>query len=74
MDFRVLTTAQELLAFCKSSQDVDWLALDTEFIRESTYYPNLCLVQIASQRDIVCVDTVAIDDLSSLRELFTSLL
>ena len=69
MEFRVLTTTQELISFCKSSQDAGWLALDTEFIREKTYYPNLCLVQIASARDIVCVDTIAINDLSPLREL-----
>lgn len=69
MEFKIITTTQELMAFCKASQDVDWLALDTEFIREKTYYPNLCLVQIASERDIVCIDTIAIDDLSSLKEL-----
>ncbi|MGH1537988.1 MAG: ribonuclease D [Gammaproteobacteria bacterium] len=69
MEFRVLTTTQELNAFCKASHDVTWLALDTEFIREKTYYPNLCLVQIASEKDIVCVDTIAIDNLSSLKEL-----
>ncbi len=69
MEFRILTTKQELETFCKASYDVDWLALDTEFIRERTYYPNLCLVQIASDRDIVCVDTIAIKDLSALRKL-----
>lgn len=69
MEFRILTTNQELEAFCKASRNVDWLALDTEFIRESTYYPKLCLVQIASARDIVCIDTIAIEDLSSLRKL-----
>lgn len=69
MEFKIITTTQELIAFCKASHDVDWLALDTEFIRERTYYPNLCLVQIASERDIVCVDTIAINDLSSLKEL-----
>ena len=69
MEFKILTTTQELVAFCKASYDVTWLALDTEFIRESTYYPNLCLVQIASERDIVCIDTIAIDNLSSLKEL-----
>ena len=69
MEFKILTTTQELKAFCKASQGVCWLALDTEFIRERTYYPNLCLVQIATERDIVCIDTIAIDDLSPLREL-----
>ncbi|MEJ2116166.1 MAG: ribonuclease D, partial [Gammaproteobacteria bacterium] len=69
MEFRVLTTTQELVSFCKASQDAGWLALDTEFIREKTYYPNLCLVQIASAREIVCVDTIAINELSPLKEL-----
>ena len=69
MEFKIITTSQELVAFCNASHDVDWLALDTEFIREKTYYPNLCLVQIASQRNIVCIDTITIDDLSSLKEL-----
>lgn len=69
MDFKIITTTQELSTFCKASHDVDWLALDTEFIREKTYYPNLCLVQIASEQEIACVDTLAIEDLSSLKEL-----
>jgi ribonuclease D len=69
MEFRILTTTQELESFCKASNDVDWLALDTEFIRESTYYPNLCLVQIASDQDIVCIDTIAIKDLTALGKL-----
>lgn len=69
MDFRLITSTHDLVAFCKASSDTEWLALDTEFIREKTYYPNLCLVQIASARDMVCIDTIAIKDLSALRDL-----
>ena len=69
MDFRLITSTHDLIAFCKASADAKWLALDTEFIREKTYYPNLCLVQIASARDMVCIDTIAIKDLSALRDL-----
>lgn len=47
----------------------DSLGLDTEFVRERTYYPQLCLVQLATAGRIVCVDTLACDDLSPLAEL-----
>ena len=69
MDFRLITSTHDLVAFCKASSNTEWLALDTEFIREKTYYPNLCLVQIASAQDMVCIDTLAIKDLSALRDL-----
>lgn len=35
------------------------LALDTEFVREKTYFPQLCLVQIATPRQLACVDCLA---------------
>lgn len=38
------------------------LALDTEFVRERTYYPRLCLVQAAQGGDILLVDAIAIPD------------
>ena len=38
------------------------LALDTEFVRERTYYPRLCLVQVAAAGDILLVDAIAIPD------------
>ena len=37
------------------------LAVDTEFVREKTYFPQLCLLQIATARTIVCIDCLAID-------------
>jgi len=40
------------------------LALDTEFVREKTYYPQLCLVQIAAGDSIACIDCLAAIDLA----------
>ena len=45
------------------------IALDTEFLRERTYFPVLCLVQIASPSGVALVDPLAIEDLTPLAAL-----
>ena len=50
-------------------QPASAFALDTEFMRERTYYPQLCLVQIAGPDLIACIDPLAIEDLKPLDEL-----
>ncbi|MBI4694809.1 MAG: ribonuclease D [Gammaproteobacteria bacterium] len=39
-----------------------WLAIDTEFMRVSTYYPELCLVQVATATELLCIDTLALPE------------
>lgn len=48
------------------------VALDTEFMRDRTFYPKLCLVQLASPQGIFCIDPLAIDDLAPLEALLTN--
>ena len=60
---------QDLKAFCERATSSKILAVDTEFLREKTYYPKLCLIQIATYEESACVDPLAIDDLSPLRDL-----
>lgn len=46
-----------------------FLALDTEFLRERTYYPQLCLVQVAApEGDAILLDPIADDDMTDLEE------
>jgi ribonuclease D len=46
-------------------------AIDTEFVREKTYYPQLCLVQIATKDQVACIDCLAPIDASPIYdELF----
>lgn len=64
-----ITDATALNALVDSIRQADWLALDTEFMREKTYYPQLCLLQLATEDVIACVDPLALDDLSPLYEV-----
>src|SRR5882672_1280152 len=61
-------TALEALA--ANLRSAPAFALDTEFMRERTYYPQLCLVQLAGPELIACIDPLAIEDLTVLDELF----
>lgn len=67
--FSTITCKRDLECFIKRAQSSSYLALDTEFLREKTYYPKLCLIQIASEEEIVLIDPLAIDDLSILASL-----
>jgi ribonuclease D len=53
---RLISTTQELAQVCTRLGEHDFVAVDTEFIREQTYWPRLCLVQLAGPRDEALVD------------------
>jgi ribonuclease D len=57
----MIDTADALTAFTARAARADALALDTEFMREKTYRAELCLLQIADDREAVCIDPIALD-------------
>jgi len=67
--YAFIDSADDLEAFCQSLQGESWLALDTEFIREKTYYPQLCLLQVGVPGNLACIDPIALKDLSPLLEV-----
>ena len=58
-----------LEAFVRRARTTQVLAIDTEFLREKTYYPKLCLMQMATDDERVIIDPFSVDDLGVLREL-----
>ena len=60
---------EKLQQLCDSIKNAPLLILDTEFIREKTYRAKLCLLQIATDDIVACVDPIALSDISSLMEI-----
>lgn len=69
---QTITTTQALAAFSTRAAKARYITVDTEFMRESTYWPILCLLQIATGDEVALIDPVAGRDMdfAPLFELF----
>lgn len=56
---KLINTTEELADACSRLAAHPFVTVDTEFLRETTYYPKLCLIQIASPDEAVMVDPLA---------------
>ncbi len=70
MDFHYIDSNKALQEFCLKIQHCKYCALDTEFLREKTYFPLLALIQLATETEQACIDPLAINDFSALKEIF----
>ncbi len=70
MNFEYIDNNQSLRTFCDKIKDCKLCALDTEFVREKTYFPLLALIQLATETEQACIDPLTIDDFSPLVEIF----
>ena len=71
----IIKTTSELSQFCDYAYNFDYITVDTEFLRERTYYPKLCLIQIAipgnQENNAVLIDPIDGNlDLSPLYKIF----
>ena len=64
--------SEQLLQLSQELAQHGAIGLDTEFMRERTYFARLCLLQISYGTQSVCVDTLALPDLSSLQPVMGS--
>ena len=70
MEITPISTSGELAEFCERQRNTDYITVDTEFLRDRTYWPQLCLVQIAGPHEAAAIDTLAADlDLTPLYDL-----
>jgi ribonuclease D len=70
---KLITDSLELKNLCEELSLEKYITVDTEFLREKTYYPKLCLIQIASENTEFAVDPLADKmDLSPLFEIFAN--
>ena len=49
-----------LTDFCQRQRQAEFVAIDTEFMRDKTYWPQLCLVQIAGPQEAAAIDSLAL--------------
>ncbi|MHC4391420.1 MAG: ribonuclease D [Planctomycetota bacterium] len=63
----LIERSEDITPLLPALRAAPWIALDTEFNRDRTYYPKLCLIQIAAPDvGIVLVDTIAVEELTPL--------
>lgn len=55
----IITSTADLSRFCSDAQKHSFVTVDTEFLRESTYWPILCLIQAATEDEAVIIDPLA---------------
>ena len=69
----LVTDTRHLADFCTRQRGQPWVAVDTEFMRDSTYWTKLCVVQLASPKEEAVIDVLAENmDLQPLAELLDS--
>ena len=54
----LITDSTSLAAFCRRQEETEFITVDTEFLRDNSYWPKLCLIQVGGPEEAVAVDTL----------------
>jgi ribonuclease D len=65
----IISHTAALVQLCEQLRAHSTIGLDTEFMRERTYFAQLCLIQLSFEQRAVCIDTLKLRDLSALRPI-----
>ena len=65
-----ISNRESFRAFIERASSSSFLAIDTEFLREKTYYAKLCLLQIATENEVAIIDPFKVGSLTPLAALF----
>lgn len=70
---QIVSSTAELKEVCQRLASADYITVDTEFLRDTTYWPKLCLIQVAGPNDEIIIDPLLDGiDLESFFELMTN--
>ena len=70
----LITTTDALAALCQRLRAETFVTVDTEFMRERTYWPELCVVQLGGAAEVAVIDALAPDlDLTPLGDMFADI-
>ena len=53
----LIADSAALAAFCARQAQAEFIAVDTEFLRDTTYWPKLCLVQIGGPEEVAAIES-----------------
>jgi ribonuclease D len=62
VNYDFITTESQLREFCDELAASGWIALDTEFVSEGSYRPELCLIQVGTPNRVAIIDTIELTD------------
>ena len=69
LNYQMITTDDGLRAVCEAASTASAVALDTEFVRTRTYYPQLGLLQLFDGQQVSLIDPLTINDWAPMRDL-----
>ncbi|MFS9380320.1 ribonuclease D [Citrobacter sp. ANG330] len=69
MNYQMITTDDALATLCEAVRAFPAIALDTEFVRTRTYYPQLGLIQLFDGEHVALIDPLGINDWSPLKAI-----
>lgn len=69
LNYQMITTDDGLRAVCEAASAASAVALDTEFVRTRTYYPQLGLLQLFDGQQVSLIDPLTINDWAPMRDL-----
>ncbi|VAW56530.1 hypothetical protein MNBD_GAMMA07-2189, partial [hydrothermal vent metagenome] len=72
MDIVYIDTNEALALFCDTIRLSKAICIDTEFHRETTYYPELALIQISNGEETSCIDPLKITDFTPFISLLNN--
>jgi ribonuclease D len=72
MRYKTITSARQLQEYCRWLAECPSIALDVEFVGESSYQPQLCLVQVAVGEQLAIIDPLTTGDLRPFWEVLTT--